>query len=223
VIDAIEDDDLRAIGAACAALPLITGGSGIALGLPENFRQQGLLPVREDAGDMPKISGRCAILAGSCSAATRQQIALAKERIPAYRLDPHRLTKNAQEEIAAALAWAALHTSPALIYSSADPEELATIQHALGRERAGRLVEDAFAEITLGLRAGGITRFIVAGGETSGAVVKALGIRALRIGPRIDPGVPWTSTLEPDPIALALKSGNFGAPDFFFKALEILP
>lgn len=224
VIDAIEDRDLALIGNACAEMPLITGGSGIALGLPENFRRQGLLPFREDAGELPEIPGRSMIFAGSCSEATRRQVAWAKERIPALRLDPLILAEQQAEEVEEAVAWALTNSQdgPALLYSSALPEEVRTIQEKLGREIAGKVVEDAFAHIARRLRDDGVRRFIVAGGETAGAVVKGLGARGLRIGPRIDPGVPWTSTLETAPIALALKSGNFGSTDFFLKALEVL-
>jgi uncharacterized protein YgbK (DUF1537 family) len=110
-----------------------------------------------------------------------------------------------------------------LIYSSAGADELRQIQDRLGREAAGEMIEKAMAEIAQGLVAAGVRRLVVAGGETSGAVVQALGVAGLRIGPQIDPGVPWTVSLETPPLALALKSGNFGAPDFFLKAFEALP
>lgn len=224
VVDAIEDRDLRHIGAACAEMPLITGGSGMALGLPENFRQHGLLPDRYDAGDMPAIAGRSIILAGSCSEATRRQIAHAASCIPAFHLDPFGLAERPGESTNQAVDWAlaAPPEAAALVYSSAEPREVRRAQERLGPQQAGLLVEGAFADIAAKLRAQGFRRFIVAGGETSGAVVKALAVKALRIGPRIAPGVPWTATVEPQPIALALKSGNFGDTDFFLKALEML-
>jgi uncharacterized protein YgbK (DUF1537 family) len=96
------------------------------------------------------------------------------------------------------------------------------VQERLGRERAGAAVEEAMAAIAKGLVARGVRRLVVAGGETSGAVVDALGVRALKIGPPIDPGVPWTASLGEPKLLLALKSGNFGAPDFFIKAFERL-
>ena len=223
IIDAIEDRDLRNIDEACADMSLITGGSGIALDLAENFRRQGLLPQREDAAKMVPVTGRSIILAGSCSDATRRQIAHVKDRLPAFHLDPLVLAEKPLEYTAQAISWtvASPPNVTALIYSSADPQDVRLAQERVGRERVGQLVEDAFAAIAAGLKAEGFTRFVVAGGETSGAVVKGLGIWALRIGPRIDPGVPWTTSLETPSIALALKSGNFGGSDFFLKALKM--
>ena len=126
--------------------------------------------------------------------------------------------------VADALAWAKpkLTAGPVLIYASAPPEDVAAIQAKLGRERAGELVEQTLAEIAAGLVAAGVRRLVVAGGETSGAVVQRLGVTALRIGPQIDPGVPWTFSLGEPRLALALKSGNFGGADFFTKALAMV-
>jgi uncharacterized protein YgbK (DUF1537 family) len=127
--------------------------------------------------------------------------------------------------VAAALDWAApkLGAAPVLITATAEPDAVKRAQDQLGAERAGALVEDALARIAEGLVGAGARRLIVAGGETAGAVVGRLGVSGLRIGPEIDPGVPWTVTLDEPPLALALKSGNFGAPDFFLKAFEALP
>jgi uncharacterized protein YgbK (DUF1537 family) len=111
--------------------------------------------------------------------------------------------------------------APVLIYSSADPAAVAAVQQKLGRDAAGSLVEQALAAATRQLVASGFSRLIVAGGETSGAVVNGLGVTALEIGPEIDPGVPWTRAIGHD-LVLALKSGNFGAPDFFTKAWKLL-
>jgi len=224
VVDAIEDEHLRTIGAACADLTLVTGGSGVALGLPENFRRRGRLPARGPADALPPVGGAAAVLAGSCSPATLAQVAEMKRTRPAFALDP--LALAAGRDLAGeALAWARqrLGPEPVLIYSSAPPDEVGRVQRELGREHAGALVEAALARIAAGLVAAGVRRLVVAGGETSGAVVQALGVRALRIGPQIDPGVPWTLSLGEPAIALALKSGNFGAPDFFAKAFGMLP
>jgi len=122
------------------------------------------------------------------------------------------------------IAWTRQQTAdrPAVVASSADPGVIEAVQARFGRDEAGTIVEDTFAEVARRLVADGVTRLIVAGGETSGAVVAALGVGALAIGPEIDPGVPWTRTMSGPPLALALKSGNFGAPDFFLKAWEIL-
>lgn len=225
IVDAITDEDLYAIGAACADLPLLTGGSGVAIGLPENFRQKGWLPVRDPAADFTPAKGSGLILAGSNSAATRAQIENAKAAgIPARQIDPERLA-DGDVEIAAAAEWAAAElseTRPVLIYSSDDPAVVARIQEKMGREAAGALVERAFSELAVRLVDRGVGRLIVAGGETSGAVVNGLGIKALDIGPEIAPGVPWTTALDRDGLVLALKSGNFGGPDFFKDAWKMV-
>lgn len=224
VVDAISDADLRVIGEAVADFPLITGGSGVAIGLPENFRRAGLLAANNAAGRFAAPAGRSAILAGSCSEATRSQIRLAIETgLPALKLDPIAIAED-RVTVGEAVEWALSHekTVP-LIYSSADPQDVLAAQKRLGQENAGELVEQFLARTAIGLREKGVRRLIVAGGETSGAVVGALAPSALFIGPEIDPGVPWTLTMgEQEPMALALKSGNFGAPDFFLRAWELL-
>ncbi|MEK0085161.1 3-oxo-tetronate kinase [Benzoatithermus flavus] len=224
ITDAILDEDLRRLGAACSDATLITGGSGIAMGLPENFRRAGLLRATAAADALPSIRGPEAVLAGSCSAATLDQIEAFQEVRPALRLDPLRLADGFDP--AEAVAWARARTGegPVLIYASAPPEQVRAIQDRLGREQAGTLVETAMAAIARGLVEAGVRRLVVAGGETSGAVVEALGVKGLVIGPVIDPGVPATVSIgrEP-PLALALKSGNFGARDFFTKAFRVMP
>jgi uncharacterized protein YgbK (DUF1537 family) len=221
-VDALTDGHLRAIGLACADMRLLTGGSGLALGLPENFRRKGVLE-RRAADRLPAIQGHAAVLAGSCSAATQRQVATMKAGCDAFEIDPLKLaaTTDAVED---AVRWAKprLTQGPVLIYSTAKPERVADIQARLGADRAGELVERALAAIAKGLVGAGVRRLVVAGGETSGAVVAALGVQGLRIGPEIDPGVPWTASLGDEPIALALKSGNFGADDFFLRAFDVL-
>ncbi|MBB5753455.1 3-oxo-tetronate kinase [Prosthecomicrobium pneumaticum] len=224
IVDAIEDDDLRAIGAAAAEMALVTGGSGIAIGLPENFRRAGLIEGRTGPAKLEAPAGRPVILAGSCSAATRRQVAAAiAAGLPALKIEPLAIAEG-RETAETVLAFiAAAGDGPALAYASDTPEAVAKAQAALGVERAGALVEHLFAEVATRLREKGYTRFLVAGGETSGAVVQALGVPALAIGPEIDPGVPWTLSLGDDrPVALALKSGNFGTDDFFLKAWGLL-
>jgi len=223
VVDALGDDDLMAIGAASAELALVTGGSGVALGLPANFRRQGLLDSTEAADALPSVAGLEAVLAGSCSQATLGQVALMAKHRPHLQLDALRLAEE-DGVVAEAVDWARrrMAEGPVLISSSAEPGTLRRVQQKLGREAAGALVEKAMAEIAKGLVAAGARRLVVAGGETSGAVVQALGLRGIRIGPQIDPGVPWTVSLGEPMLALALKSGNFGAPDFFLKALKCL-
>jgi 3-dehydrotetronate 4-kinase len=226
IVDAIVDTDLMAIGAACADHALVTAGSGVALGLPQNFFAAGLMQPRTDAAALPAAGGKPAALSGSCSAATRQQVALMAARHPAHALDP---LADSDPTRLAATALAAIGPAldagePFLVYSTAEPAQVATVQAKLGAERAATLVEDALALVAERIVARGVRRLVVAGGETSGAVVKALRVKALAIGPQIDPGVPWTISVGSEPrIALALKSGNFGAPDFFAKALELMP
>lgn len=223
IADAVSDQDLYTLGQACADLPLITGGSGIALGLPENFRRAGLLTVNGQAAELPVIAGHDVVLAGSASKATNAQVAHWKASRPAFKVDPLALA-NQQDVVSEALAFAARYhdKETVLIYATATPDEVKAVQQQLGVEKAGHLVEAALAAIAQGLHQQGVRRFVVAGGETSGAVVQALEVKALRIGPQIDPGVPATSTLGDAPVALALKSGNFGTVDFFEKALRVL-
>ncbi len=226
VVDAIADRDLEAIGEAAADFPLITGGSGIALGLPENFRRRGLLDRHAAADRLPAISGAAAVLSGSCSTATQAQVTYMSERAPAFAIDP---VVAAESDVARqALAWAKplLGDRPVLISATAPPDQVAAAQSRLGRDRAGAVVEETLAAVARGLVAAGVRRLVVAGGETAGAVVQALGVTGLRIGRQIDPGVPWTVSLPASPgapaLALALKSGNFGAPDFFLRAFTVL-
>ncbi|HSO06518.1 MAG TPA: 3-oxo-tetronate kinase [Pelomicrobium sp.] len=225
VVDAVADEDLLAIGAACADLELVTAGSGVALGLPQNFYAAGLMQPRRDAAVLPRVGGKPAVLAGSCSAATREQVRVMAARHPAALIDP--LAAGDPAELAAraleAVAPALERGEPFLIYSTTDPDQVQEVQRRLGQERAAALVEATLARIARDLIARGVRRLVVAGGETSGAVVGALGVKALTIGPQIDPGVPWTLAAGEPRVALALKSGNFGGADFFEKALRMLP
>jgi len=222
IVDALSNDDLLELGAACADLALVTAGSGLALGLPQNFRNQGVLSEDVRADALPAVEGLRAVIAGSCSTATQGQVAVMREHHPAFQVLPADLAQS-KDVVGAVLDWAGSRVTkePVLIYATATPEAVKAAQADLGVERAGELVENALAAIAQGLVQRGVGQLIVAGGETSGAVVKALGVKGLRIGREIDPGVPWTTTL-PDkggrPLALALKSGNFGTPDFFLKA-----
>jgi uncharacterized protein YgbK (DUF1537 family) len=221
IVDAVTDQHLLAIGEAAAQHALITGGSGVAMGLPENFRRAGLLPARGDAANLPPMQGMAAVVAGSCSRATLGQIGLARDHVPVLELDAL-ATPDAVALTAQALDWVAGKLAadrPVVIAASAPPEKVAALQAKLGRDDAGALIETAMAAIAEGLVARGVGRLVVAGGETSGAVVQRLGVTALRIGPEIDPGVPWTFA-EPRGLHLALKSGNFGARDFFLKAFD---
>lgn len=224
IVDALNERHLRDIGAASAQHPLITGGSGVAMGLAENFRATGLLPALPDAAALEDVPGLAAVLAGSCSRATLGQIARTRDSLPTLQLDPL-ANPDATALAAQALGWAdsRLGARPIVIAASAPPDRVASLQEKLGRAQAGALVEAALAEISAGLVARGVRRLVVAGGETAGAVVSRLGVHSLRIGPAIDPGVPWTRAEGAGPaLLLALKSGNFGAPDFFAKAFDHL-
>lgn len=217
IIDAITDDDLVAIGAACADIPLVTGGSGIALGLPANLIRKGLVSGAGNA--FSGVSGPEAILAGSCSKATLGQIELHKRDHPSL---PIAVDAVMQGKItpASLVSFVREHEGEApLIYSSDNPDKVRAAQSAFGREQVSHKLETLFADTARALVDSGVRRLVVAGGETSGAVVLALGLQSLSIGPEIDPGVPALASADGKPLALALKSGNFGTPDFFSKAL----
>jgi 3-dehydrotetronate 4-kinase len=225
IVDAIDEDDLAAIGAAALDEGLVfsTGGSGLGGGLALSLRNPG---KERNAMSFPKVQGPAAVIAGSCSRATLGQIEhFVKTDKPFFRLEIGALLAGKEHVIAQALAWAKprLGTEPLLIAASESPEAVVQHQQAHGREHVGHLIESSLAEIARGLVDAGVRRLILAGGETSSAAVERLRLRALRIGPTIDPGVPWTFSLGTDPLALALKSGNFGAPDFFTSAFNKLP
>ena len=214
VTDAIRDEDLVVLGQAVADQVLLTGGSGIALGLPGNFRTQGLLSA--EGPQWRGQGGPAAVLSGSCSRATRGQVARhIADGNPALEIDPEALLRDEMTARDAA-AWALSQTGLSLIYSSADPDGVHAVQTRHGTEAVAHRLDAFFAECARLLVAGGVMRLITAGGETSGAVVEGLSVGALEIGPEIDPGVPAIRAGEN--LVLALKSGNFGAEDFFAKA-----
>lgn len=223
VVDAVSNDDLLRLGPALAGMPLVTAGSGVAIGLPANF---GIQPTAQAAA-LPTATGLQAVVSGSCSVATNAQVAhfIASGR-PALALEPLRIAAG-EDEAGKALAWARQHiaSGPVLIYSTAESAAVKAVQGRLGVEQAGALVEQTIAAIARGLVEMGVRQLVVAGGETSGACVQALGIEQMRIGPQIDPGVPWchaASRLAPQGLHLTLKSGNFGTTDFFTKAFGAL-
>ena len=223
IVDALSDRHLFDIGAASADLALVTGGSGLAMGLPQNFRAPGDLAAG-NAAALPPAGGHGAVISGSCSLATLAQVAHFRDQGgPVFVIDP--LAIAAGEDVAAAaLGWAEgrLADGPLLVAAGAPAEAVARVQAELGRQRAGELVEGVLADIARGLVELGVHRLVVAGGETAGAALAALEVAGLRIGGEIDPGVPWTRSLDHDDLFLALKSGNFGGPDFFLQAFEVL-
>ena len=223
IVDATSNDDLLRMGPAFKDLPLLTAGSGVAIGLPANF---GLQPSLQ-ASQLPPARGLQAVVSGSCSVATNGQVAHFKALgRPALAINPASLMHGHSDAVVQqVLAWATplLQDGPVLVYSTAEPEAVKQVQAQLGVAEAGALVEHALAAVARGLVQAGVQQLVVAGGETSGACVQALGIAQLQIGPQIDPGVPWcfapTST---GGVHIALKSGNFGTADFFSKAFTVL-
>lgn len=218
IVDAVSNNDLLRLGPALRGMPLVTAGSGVAIGLPGNW---GLAPT--SAASQARAPGLQAVVAGSCSSATNAQVAaFIDSGRPALALDPMRLATD-EDVVAQVLDWAEprMQDGPVLVYSTAEPDAVKAAQGALGVARAGALIEAAIARIAVGLVERGVRQLIVAGGETSGAVVQALGLQQMAIGEQIDPGVPWCAGYTPvarGDVSIALKSGNFGTRDFFTKA-----
>ena len=221
IVDIVRDEHLTAAGAAFADFSLTTGGAGLGVGIARAVRdgQTG----RDGGWTRPKGKVPVAWLFGSCSEATRRQLSHAQKILPGIRIDPLALAADAQAiERVVNEARAQIRHGLALVYATAEPDQVAAAQNSLGTVHAAKLVEDAFRVVASALAAAGAEAFVVAGGETSGAVVDALGVHALIIGPEIDPGVPWTRAVSRRPLWLALKSGNFGGDDFFPRATAIL-
>ena len=228
VVDAVSDGDLSNIGMALMDMPLVTAGSGVAVGLPQNWRSRGTLVDGAAADALPSPAGLRAVVSGSCSVATNAQVQhFVRSGLSSFAVDPLAIAAG-HDVVAHALDWAAsrLADGPVLVYASAEPDRVKEVQERLGAAHAGELVENALSAIAVGLVRHGVRQLVLAGGETSGAVVQALGVTQLAIGPQIDPGVPWTVARSPasrgETLHLALKSGNFGSTDFFFKAFTLL-
>lgn len=222
VVDAVANEDLTIIAQACRDMPLLTGGSAVAMPLPALYTADGVLQAAILAADKPVVGAAGIVLSGSCSAMTRAQVAAYAKSAPSLRLDPLDLADNGVASAAQWLAQQPLDQVP-MLYASADPSDVKAAQAKLGTARAGQIVEDALASLAIAARDRGARRFVVAGGETSGAVTKALGVSRLDIGQEIAPGVPWTyCQSDGHAIALTLKSGNFGAEGFFSDALNLL-
>lgn len=224
VLDAVSNDDLMRVGPALAALPLVTAGSGVAIGLPQNWG----VSANDQAARLPVGQGMRAIVSGSCSLATNRQVLdFIRRGGHAMAIDPLRIA--AGEDVAqVALAWAEplLASGPVLLYSSADATAVKAVQGKLGVGEAGAMVEQTIATIARGLVERGVGQLLVAGGETSGACVQALDIAQMQIGTQIDPGVPWcyakSGVAPAGALHIALKSGNFGSDDFFTKAFGVI-
>lgn len=224
VLDAVSNEDLLRVGPALGDLPLLTAGSGVAIGLPQNWG----LKANDQAAQLPRGSGMQAIVSGSCSLATNRQVLdFIRRGGQALAIDPMRIAAGV-DVAAAALAWAEplLAQGPVLLYSTADATDVKAVQGKLGVGEAGALVEQTIARIARGLVERGVGQLLVAGGETSGACVQALDIDQMQIGTQIDPGVPWchaqSAAAPAGSLHIALKSGNFGTDDFFTKAFGVI-
>jgi 3-dehydrotetronate 4-kinase len=224
IVDCVSNEQLMTIGHACRAMPLVTAASGVAIGLPQNFG----FSADPQSTQLPAARGARAIVSGSCSAATNRQVEYAVARgMPALRIDFTNIDPTdagialASEQ---ALRWARVRlspTQPVLIYSTAQPNAVQTLQSAWGQSHAGEFIEQLLGRIAAELVTNGVGQLVIAGGETSGACVQALKIDQMQIGPQIAPGVPWCYN-EHTSIHLALKSGNFGGDDFFCKVFSTL-
>ena len=229
IIDAVFDRDLETIGLVASGHRLSVGASGIGLGLARALATREGKQVAANAASEQAVGGPAACLAGSCSQATLGQIANAEKIMPVLHLDPDRVVAG-KEEARRAIAWARerLGSGPLLIASSARPEEVAALQARHGRDAAGHAIEQAMADIAEGLVQAGVRRLVVAGGETSGAAVDRLGIPGFLVGEEIAAGVPVLRAVgakigtNPVDMLLALKSGNFGGPEFFSDALRLM-
>lgn len=220
IADAINDDDLLTLGEAAAGVPLITGGSGIAMGLPKNFRKAGL--IAKTSQTFSGISGSATILAGSCSVATRAQIAQHAQTYPVMKIDVGNLMAGS-DQLPLLASFAASHANEMpLIYSGDEADEILMLQQRYGQDLLATALDHLFRRLAVILSERGFSRIVVAGGETSGAVVSALEIKSFNVGPEIAPGAPCLVANSKRSLAMALKSGNFGDKDFFIKAIEMM-
>ena len=217
IADAVRDADLRVLGTAARDERLLFGGSGIALGLPDNFRETDALTG--GANVWRGQSGKCAILSGSCSVATRAQLDLHIADNPSMEIIVPAVIDGSLDR-AEVVDFVLQSEGLPVVYSSASPEQVTAYQEEFGQAEVAEALESFFAKLARDLVESGVERLIVAGGETSGAVVEGLDLAQFQIGPEIDPGVP--ALRARDDLVVALKSGNFGAPDFFTKAAQTL-
>ena len=223
IVDVVSNADLVVLGQALAGLPLLTAGSGLAIGLPANFS---ITPSAE-ASLLPPAQGATAVVSGSCSVATNAQVQhFLDAGLPAFPVDPAKLAQGV-DVVQQVVEWATplLGLKPVLVYSTANPDAVKVAQARMGVRAAGEMVEKALSDIARELVKRGVGQLVVAGGETSGACVQALGIKRMQVGMQVAPGVPWchaVTGLEGRPVHLLLKSGNFGAPDIFTQGFGLL-
>jgi len=223
IVDAVADTDLDTIASACQDMDFITGGSALAMPLAEFYKASGKISANDNSFMNKKLNTGSIILSGSCSEMTIIQVKNFIQRgAAAFQLDPIDLAENGVKKV---LDWLSSQdfTKNIIIYATSDPDTVKKVQAELGVDMAGKIVEQGLSECAIAARELGIKNFIIAGGETSGAITKALNIRQLDIGIEIAPGVPWTfSGKRNNQIALSLKSGNFGNEEFFTEALSKL-
>ena len=223
IVDAVADTDLDTIASACQDMDFITGGSALAMPLAEFYKASGKISANDNSFMNKKLNTGSIILSGSCSEMTIIQVKNFIQRgAAAFQLDPIDLAENGVKKV---LDWLSSQdfTKNIIIYATSDPDTVKKVQAELGVDMAGKIVEQGLSECAIAARELGIKNFIIAGGETSGAITKALNIRQLDIGIEIAPGVPWTfSGKRNNQIALSLKSGNFGSEEFFTEALNKL-
>jgi uncharacterized protein YgbK (DUF1537 family) len=223
IVDALSNADLLVLARALGKLPLLTAGSGLAIGLPANFS----IAPSENASVLPDATGYAAVVSGSCSVATNEQVrAFIAAGLPAFVIDPLKLSDGA-DVVQQALDWAAtrLGNTPVLFYSTADAAVVSAAQERLGVHSSGDMVEQALARIAKGLVERGVQQLVIAGGETSGACVQALGITRMQVGMQVAPGVPWCyaqTDVGNKPVHILLKSGNFGDRNIFSQAFSLL-
>jgi uncharacterized protein YgbK (DUF1537 family) len=226
IADAVFERDLETVGIVALDHRVSVGASGVGLGLARALVASGRVKASAATAVADKpIGGPAACLAGSCSQATLQQIAEAEQAMPVLHLDPEKVVAGT-DETRRALGWARqrLSKGPILIASSSTPDQVSALQARHGRDAAGHAIEQAMADIAEGLVKFGVRRLVVAGGETSGAVVDRLGIPGFVVGPEIAAGVPVLRAVgaRNGDMLLALKSGNFGGPEFFSDALKLM-
>ena len=223
IVDAVADTDLDTIASACQDMDFITGGSALAMPLAEFYKASGKISANDNSFINKKLNTGSIILSGSCSEMTIIQVKNFIQRgAAAFQLDPIDLAENGVKKV---LDWLSSQdfTKNIIIYAASDPDTVKKVQAELGVDMAGKIVEQGLSECAIAARELGIKNFIIAGGETSGAITKALNVRQLDIGIEIAPGVPWTfSGKRNNQIALSLKSGNFGSEEFFTEALNKL-
>jgi uncharacterized protein YgbK (DUF1537 family) len=222
ISDGADDDDLRSLAAVVVDWPLMTGGSTVCEFYAPLWRERGLSRTDAPPASLPKARGHGAVLAGSCADRTFEQLEVFGARHPVHMIDPVSAVGRAEAVAEEALAWASGHIdrAPVAIAVSSRPEQVAALQQKLGRLKAARLAEDIMGRIAKGLQARGVRKFVIAGGETSGAVLEALGVRVLDVGPYEGPGTSRAVTVDADPMSFYLKPGKLGAVDMLERALQ---